>query len=529
MGYLLQHLATESAQRAPDAVAVRYEDESLTYAELEQRSNRLARGLQAEGVADGDRVGLHMKKTHDAIVALFAILKTGACVVPVHVATPAARLADIVRQCGMRCLVGSAESCAKLSSPELAAGPLRVAFVTDGGPAGAGGAVRLVSMAGAEAAQDGGPVPIATADTDLAYVLFTSGSTGRPKGVMLSHRAVLTFVHWAGDTFAIRADDRLSNHAPLNFDLSTLDIYAAMRAGASVTVIPEGLTTFPVRLAELIDREAITVWYSVPSVLSLLVARGGLAGRDLSRLRLVLFAGEVFPVPQLRELMLAVPAARFFNLYGPTETNVCTYHEVLAPPSADARPLPIGRACANTRTIVLDDGGAEVREPGREGLLYVRGSSVTDGYYGRPEETAASFRVVTLPDGRRQRLYCTGDWVTLDENGDYVFLGRRDHMVKVGGYRIELGEIEAALHTHPSVREAVAIAVPDDRFGSRIKAVVAADVTVDERALKRHCLGLLPRYMVPQEIELRDGLPRTATDKVDRPRLVAESTKGVAV
>ena len=521
MGFLLNHLLSESAERTPSAVALRFEDDVLDYRTLEERSNQVARVLHSEGIAPGDRVGLHMKKTADAIVALFGILKAGACVVPVHAATPAVRLLDIVGQCGMRCLVGSTESCAKLSAVPLGESPLECIVLVDGSrledvP------LRVVGLAEAASAHSADPPPIPTVETDLAYVLFTSGSTGSPKGVMLSHRAVLTFVDWAGDEFRITAEDRLSNHAPLNFDLSTFDVYAGIRAGASVTVIPEGLTTFPSRLADLIERDAITVWYSVPSVLNLLVTRGGIASRDLSTLRLVLFAGEVFPIKQLRELMLAVPGPRYFNLYGPTETNVCTYYEVGAPPAPDARPIPIGRACANTRTIVLDAAGDEVTEPGREGILHVAGPTLTYGYYGRRAETAAAFRVERLPDGREQRLYCTGDWVTLDDSGDYLFLGRRDHMVKVGGYRIELGEIEAALHAHPAVNDAVAIALPDEALGSRIKAVVVGP-GVDERAVKRHCLGLLPRYMIPHEIELRGSLPRTATDKVDRPRLLAES------
>ena len=525
MGYLLHHLLSESAARTPAATALRFDGEGTDYRTLDERSNRIARALREEGVAPGDRVGLHMKKTGDAIAALFGILKAGACVVPVHAATPAARLADIAGQCGMRCLVGSAEACAKAASEEVGRSGIEVVVLVDA-DAGALPEVplRRVGLAEAERAQPAGPLAIPTVDTDLAYVLFTSGSTGSPKGVMLSHRAVLTFVNWAVDELGVRPDDRLSNHAPLTFDLSTFDIYAAMRVGACVTVIPEGLSTFPSRLAELIERERITVWYSVPSVLSLLVGRGGLADRDLDPLRLVLFAGEVFPVKQLRELMLAVPAARYFNLYGPTETNVCTYYEVPSPPAPDARPIPIGRPCANTKTVVLDAEGRPVDGPGREGILYVGGSSLTYGYYGRPQETEAAFRTSPLAHGRDERLYCTGDWVTIDEHGDYLFLGRRDHMVKVGGYRVELGEIEAALHAHPGISEAAAIALPDAVLGSRIKAVVAATSELEERDVKRHCLSLLPRYMVPQEIELRDVLPRTATDKVDRPRLVAEST-----
>jgi len=285
--------------------------------------------------------------------------------------------------------------------------------------------------------------------------------------------------------------------------------------------VPEGLSMFPVRLAELIERERLTVWYSVPSVLTLLAARGGLPGRDLDSLRVVLFAGEVFPVKYLRELMLALPRPRYANLFGPTETNVCTWYEVESPPRPDDQPVPIGRACPYARTVVIGEHDEPVAGEGQEGVLHVGGPSVMRGYFGRPEETDAAF--ASDPEGGR--LYVTGDWVALDGDGNYVFLGRRDHMVKSGGYRIELGEIEAALYAHPGIEDAVAVAVPDDLLGSRIRAIVvpAKANALNEQAVRRHCAERLPRYMVPSEVEFREDLPRTATDKVDRAQLAAES------
>lgn len=528
--YLLSHLLTESAQRAPQAPAVRFADETLDYGELDRRSNRVARALRAQGIGQGDRVGLHLKKSPDAIVSLLGILKAGACVVPVGLGTPAARFADIGEQCSMRCLIASRDACATLGPQAFGFRSLEsVLVVGDDDHVEVGPAVTVLALAEAEAAQDGEPLAITTVDRDLAYVLFTSGSTGSPKGVMLSHRAVLTFVDWASDRFGIGPEDRLSNHAPWNFDLSTFDIYAALGAGASVTLIPEGLSMFPGRLADLIERSGITVWYSVPSVLTLLVTRGRLEHRDLLALRLVLFAGEVFPIRYLRELMLALPGPRYVNLYGPTETNVCTFHELQRPPEPDDPPLPIGRACANTKTVVLDEQGGLVTKPGQEGLLFVGGSTVMDGYYGRPAETAAAFARNPLAEGREERLYCTGDWVAVDDAGDYRFLGRRDHMVKVGGYRIELGEIETALYAHQGVKEAAAIAVPDELLGNRIRAVVVrSDPALDEQQLRRHCSTVMPKYMVPQELVFRDDLPRTSTDKVDRPRLARESSGEMA-
>ncbi|HLZ29818.1 MAG TPA: amino acid adenylation domain-containing protein [Chloroflexota bacterium] len=523
MQFLLHHALMENAQRRPEHTAIRFVDESLTYGQLEAQSNRLARALIEVGVRPGDRVGMHLNKSPGSIVCVFGILKTGACYVPIDIGSPAARLLDIARQCAMTCMIISGSAAPKLvGAPDVA---LRHLFVAGALP----DACELpIPNTPLEEVLEG-PALVAPAvngtDQDLAYVLFTSGSTGKPKGVMLSHLNALTFVNWGVETFQLRPEDTLSNHAPLNFDLSVFDIFAGVKSGATISLIPERLSAFPTRLADLIEAHQITVWYSVPSVLQLLLERGRLAQHKFDALRLILYAGEVFPIKFLRGLMQAIPHAGYFNLYGPTETNVCTYFEVTSVPDEHAEPIPIGRACANTEVLAIDESGQRVSGPGHEGLLYVRGSTVMQGYYGRPDDTRAAFIENPFAHGREDALYCTGDWVTLDAQGDYHFIGRRDHMIKTRGYRVELGEIETVLYAHPNIREVAAIAIPDPQFGNLIKVfVVAADeVTLTEDDVKRQCALSLPRYMVPEVVEFRAALPRTSTDKLDRPRLLAES------
>src|SRR5215813_6698492 len=519
VSYVLHQLLTENAARQPDAEAVRLLDQALTYAELEELSNQLAHALIEIGVVPGDRIGIYLHKSPAAIASIFGVMKTGACYVPVDPNAPGLRLAEIARQCAFRALITSSLLSEKLGGAVLDGCSMAAIFFIDKAPDTPLPAP-AVTFADSLPRQPVAPPPVNVIDQDLAYILFTSGSTGTPKGVMLSHLNAVTFVNWACDTFAISGTDRLSSHAPLNFDLSVFDIFAAIKAGAAISLVPEGLSSFPVQLSSFIQNQGITVWYSVPMVLTMLT-RGKLHERDLSRLRLVLFAGEVFPIKHLRNLRRMLPEPRMANLYGPTETNVCTWYEVGQIPENQTTPVPIGKACANMAVIAIDEAGRPVLAPGKEGLLYVRGSNVMQGYYGRPSESAACFIANPFATGRDEKLYCTGDWVTIDENGDYLLIGRKDHMIKTRGYRVELGEIEAVMVAHPAVNEAVALAIPDEAIGNTIHAIVTINDSnsLTSAELKRHCAEKLPSYMVPEEIDFCETLPRTGTGKVDRQRL----------
>ena len=525
MAYLLHQLLSEGARRQPKAEAVRLLDQAITYGELDQLSSQVAHLLLANGVARGDRVGLYLHKSPAAIAAIFGIMKTGACYVPVDANAPGARLEEIGRQCSFRALITSNALYQKLGESFHQECPVNAIVFVDQAPEKAP-PIPTFSFAKDLPQQCTLDPAVPAIDHDLAYILFTSGSTGVPKGVMLSHLNALTFVNWSYDTFGVTPQDRLSQHAPFNFDLSVFDIFVAVKAGAAISLVPEGLSVFPLQLSQFIQDQKITIWYSVPMVLTLLHQRGKLEERDLSAVRWVLFAGEVFPTKHLRALMEKLPGKRYANLYGPTETNVCAWYEVepLAPEAT--APIPIGKACANTDLIPINANGQRVVGPGEEGLLYARGSTVMQGYYGRPEASAASFIQNPFAAGRDEKLYCTGDWVTIDERGNYLFVGRKDHMIKTRGYRVELGEIEAVMVAHPAVEEAVAVPVPDEAIGNTIHAVVtlADRKSLDAAKLKQHCAEKLPAYMVPEKIEFRDSLPRTDNGKIDRRRLLAELT-----
>lgn len=488
----------------------------VTYGELGALSDRVRDRLVAIGVKPGDRVGVYLHKSVDSVAAIFGILKAGAAYVPVDPTAPAARNAYIHHNCAVKAVVveRAAEAAYRRELDALGARPTLI--VLDG--VGQGLPLRraldeLTRTAPAPASETVDP------ETDnLAYILYTSGSTGRPKGVMLSHGNAVSFVDWCSRTFAPQASDIFSSHAPFHFDLSILDLYVPLKHGATLVLIPEDVGKDPQGLAALIDARRITCWYSAPSTLSLLAQFGRIGERDFSALRLVLFAGEVFPVVHLRAFKQQVPRPRYFNLYGPTETNVCTYYEIPEiVPESRTEPYPIGRTCENLLGRVVDADGRDV-PAGSEGELCIAGPNVMQGYWALPEQTAKGF--LTSHDGLR--WYRTGDIVVADSSGDYRYVGRRDRMVKKRGYRIELGEIEACLYQHPAIQEAAAVALPDDAAGVHVRAHLS--IRGEKRPsiieLKTFCSARLPVYMVPDSFAFHTALTKTSTDKIDYQALI---------
>jgi amino acid adenylation domain-containing protein len=525
MAFLLHQLLSESAAKYQGKEAIVCKDEAVSYAELEDESNRLAHGLSGIGVEKGGRVGIYLNRSIASITALFGILKAGAAYVPIDPFCPPGRLHYILNKCGIKFLITSQEKLAGLERALPDHSPLEWTLVmsgleTDPGPRAPAKALDWQKVRG-RMRKD--PPLVNAVDTDLAYILFTSGSTGNPKGVMLSHLNALTFVNSAHDLFRITADDRFSNICPLHFDMSVFDLFVAFKAGATVVVIPETTTMFPLKLAEAIAGNKISVWNSVPSALSLLATYKDLAGHDLSSLRLICFAGELFPMKYLKRLLEVIPAARFCNMYGQTEANSSLYYWVEGIPGDGKAVLPIGRPMPNFEVFALDDGGELVTESEKEGELYVRASTVALGYWNEEGKTEKAFVRNPLRPELNERVYRTGDLVHLDSDGNYVFLGRKDHMIKSRGYRIEMGEIETVLCSHPEIKNAVVIPIPDELIGNRICTVIVpfSPGKLGKDDIVQYCARQLPKYMVPEIIEFRDSLPTTSSGKIDRQKLSA--------
>ncbi|MDQ2957168.1 MAG: amino acid adenylation domain-containing protein [Actinomycetota bacterium] len=485
----LHSYVIESARRVPAKLAVQAGERRMNYDELDARANAVAQRLQRAGLQAGDRVVLYADKSADAVVAMQAVLRVGAAYVPIDSGTPPQRAATIVADCSPHFVLCEPRLLADIADASVAVGaqPLPVASAEDDAMVAAG--------------KSCDPVDAAVGPDELAYILYTSGSTGTPKGVCISHRNAMSFVDWAIAELGADSEDRFSNHAPFGFDLSVLDIYGAFAVGGSVHLVPKLLAYAPTELAGFLREQEITVWYSVPSALILMMTDGNLLTEQAPhRLRAVIFAGEPFPIQFVRDLA-GWTSARLFNLYGPTETNVCTYHEVTPADLKRDRPVPIGRACSGDTVELLNPDGT-LCALGEEGEVVVTGPTVMLGYWGQPPQTES---------------YPTGDRAIRRPDGSLDYVGRRDHMVKVRGHRIELGDVEAALDSHPDIERSAVVVAGEGMAASLVAFVVPAEGVVPGFvAVKAHLASLLPSSMNVDAVHVVSALPRSTNGKIER-------------
>jgi amino acid adenylation domain-containing protein len=491
----LPDLFERQARHTPDATALVFGEQSLSYAALNLRANRLAHRLRELGVGPDALVGVCFNRSPEMVIALLATLKAGGAYMPLDPAYPRERLALMLEDAG----------------PAVV---LTHAGLLDGVADAAATSTILLDRDEAAFADYAADDPRRVcAPAHLAYVIYTSGSTGRPKGVGVTHGNVVNFLHAMREAPGITARDVLLAVTSLSFDIAALELWLPLTSGACVVVASREASMDPEQLCALIERHGVSMMQATPSAWRLLLAH-----RWPARPLTVLCGGEALS-PMLAQQMLAhVPTV--WNLYGPTETTIWSSVQRIAPEQSR---VTIGRAIANTQLHILDSG-LNPTPVGVAGELYIAGDGLARGYLRRAGLSAERF--VPNPFGAPgARMYRTGDLARWLPDGTADYLGRIDHQVKIRGFRIELGEVEATLAAHPEIGEAAVAAHDDGLVGYVVKrAPVAsrheAGAAPDVRALREHCLSRLPDYMVPSHFVLLDRLPLTANGKLDRKALL---------
>ncbi|MGP9766972.1 amino acid adenylation domain-containing protein [Halomonas sp. AOP13-D3-9] len=486
----IHHLIEHRVEITPEATALVFEDQSLSYAELNTRANQLAHYLIGLGVKPETRVGIAVERSIEMVVGLLGILKAGGAYVPLDPEYPAERLAYMVEDSGIELLITQQH-------------------FRDTLPVGESLSVIELDQLDVTHHATTNPL-VALHGEHLAYVIYTSGSTGRPKGAANRHHAFTNRLQWMQEAYDLTADDAVLQKTPFSFDVSVWEFFWPLMQGARLVMAPPGAHREPAQLVELIRSHKITTLHFVPSMLQAFLAHGEVeACTSLTRL---VCSGEALPAELQNQVFARLPRTGLYNLYGPTEAAIDVTHWTCQDDGRNQ--VAIGQPITGIRTYVLD-GDLNLAPTGVAGELYLGGIGLARGYLHRPDLTAERF--VADPFVRGERLYRTGDLVRWREDGQIEYLGRLDHQVKIRGLRIELGEIEAELLAQPEVREAVVV-IQEGPGGSRLVAYVVpqADSELDTSSLREALGQRLPDYMVPGVLVTLDALPLNPNGKVDR-------------
>ncbi|MGZ4164805.1 MAG: amino acid adenylation domain-containing protein, partial [Tumebacillaceae bacterium] len=483
----------KQAMQTPDHTAVMFGEESLTYRELNQRANRLAHYLRANGVTTGDRVGLFFERSTEVVVCVLAVLKAGGTYVPLDPAYPQERLTLMLEDTQVAVVLSVQRLTERLPEP----GGARVICLD-----------REREFIDREPVQD---LTVVVSRDHPAYVIFTSGSTGRPKGVIVPHRGIVRLVKQANFVTLTEAETVLQ-FAPISFDASVFEMWSALLNGGRLVVFPPHLPTLKELGAFLVEHKVTTLWLTAGLFHQMVEEQFD----DLRYVRQLLSGGDVLSVAHVKKVLERRPDITLVNGYGPTENTVFTTVHVMNDVAGVGTSVSIGRPIAGTQVYVLDRNLQPVPQ-GVTGELCTSGEGLADGYLHRPELTAKKFVPHPFVPEKGKLLYRTGDLVRWRHDGNLEFVGRVDNQVKIRGFRIELGEIETHLGLHPEVREVSVIAREDVPGDKRLVAylVLEADSTVTPQELRRALKTNMPDYMIPSAFVTLDALPLTPNGKVD--------------
>ena len=492
----LHSLIEAQASRAPEQVALVFEDEKVSYRELNERSNQLAHYLRKQGIGPNVLVGVCMERSTEMLVALLAILKSGGAYVPLDPEYPTERLAMMIEDSKTPGVLTQQKLLDRLSGRDTPTFCLDTDW----------------KMLAAESTSN---PEVEFSPSDSAYAIYTSGSTGKPKGVVNVHQGIVNRLLWMQDAYQLTSDDRVLQKTPYSFDVSVWEFFWPLMTGARLVIARPGGHRDPRYLAGVISRENITTLHFVPSML-----RSFLEAVEIPKhtsVRQVFCSGEALPADLQREYFSRVDA-QLYNLYGPTEASVDVTHWTCR--RDDTRSfVPIGRPIANIEVYILDDRVQQI-PVGAEGELHIGGIGLARGYLNRPELTAEKFIRNPFSNDPDARLYKTGDLARFLPSGELEYLGRLDYQVKIRGFRIELGEIEVVISRYPGTRQVVVVAREDTPGDKRLVAYVVPDQIEQFKtaALQEFLKSQLPDYMVPLVIVLQE-MPLSSNGKIDRKAL----------
>ena len=508
---LLQQYLNGAISRNPQKIAVTDGTSGISYGELSVLSNNICHGLRSMGVARQDRVAICLRRSVHFLPAILGTLKADAIYVPLDHKAPAERLAHIIEDAAPQAVICdkatalSARQAIDISGSRV---PIMALCSEDEVEGEVVGLERIKTF--------GGKPPVCLNDRDdIAYILYTSGSTGRPKGVMISHANVQAYIDWACSFFNIGEDDRILGTAPFHFDMSTFDIYCALKVSATLCVADEVQTLFPQRLVEFIEQQQVTLWKGVSSLLMYLARAGVLTRGAMPTLRQVIFAGETLPTRYLVDWMTVFPEITYYNAYGPTETTgVSTCYRIESLPQGPHVRIPIGTPRQGIRVLLLTDDQSEVAA-GEIGELCIAGQGLARGYLNDSEKTARAF--IESPLNRSgERIYKTGDLARLLPDGNLEYLGRKDRQLKFMGYRIEAEEIEQVLLAIPQIKDA-AVDLVKSRLNEGVLELAAfceTEEDIDSTLISAELKKKFPSYMIPRRFIRVAKMPRCERGKI---------------
>jgi long-chain acyl-CoA synthetase len=514
---LVNEFLEKTAESFPGKSALIFQGKRLTYAEIDTFASSFGNALIEAGFQRQQRAVVCLDNSVESVVSLFGILKAGGVFVLIDPKVKARKLAYIVNDCLPAVLVTDASHFTQLFEV-MKEFPCPCSIIlTDhektAAPTWLGRGIKVLSYETmAESSISRRPAPTCI-DIDLASLVYTSGSSGSPKGVMLTHLNMVSAANSITQYLQNTPDDIIIDTLPLSFDYGLYQLLMTFKFGGTL-VLEKGFV-FPQQIIDIVVREKVTGWPIVPTIAAILLRLKNLEEHDFSRLKYITSTGQVFPPKHIARFRKIFPNAKIYSMYGLTECKRVSY---LHPDELEKRPSSVGKAIPNTEAYIVDDGGSEIREAGKPGVLMVRGANVMKGYWNLPEETARALLPGSLPG---EKVLCTGDVFKKDEDGFLYFLGRKDDIIKTSGHMVSPKEVENVLCEMEDVSEAAVIGVKDEVLGQAVKAFVhLTDASrVSDEDIIRFCHEYLEDFAVPKYVRLCGPLPRTNSGKIDKRQL----------